>query len=388
MMPTKDIDQSSLAGLIPRFSRAKILVVGDLMLDEFIWGKVSRISPEAPVPVVWVQSESVMPGGAANVANNIRALGGQVTVVGVVGEDRWGDGLLSELDKRQVDVGGVLKTNRPTTVKTRVIAHHQQVVRVDREQRESLPVGTIERLIKAMRERIEDADAVVIEDYGKGVITRQLLEVVIPMARKSQKILTVDPKQEHFDLYQRVTALTPNLVEAGEAVGRELESDTDVLRAGEEILQRLQCEGVLITLGEDGMWLFEQSGQRTLIPTVAQEVFDVAGAGDTVIATFTLALASGSTMEQAARIANHAAGIVVGKLGVAVATPQELRTRLTARASVMASRRAIHLPTAHTGRQRRVATASHPLPAPAATKGGPGSAPAVTKGGPGRARQP
>jgi len=317
--------------LLARFPRARVLVVGDLMLDEFVWGKVSRISPEAPVPVVWVQSESVMPGGAANVANNIRTLGGQVTVAGVVGEDRWGDILLGNLAARTIDTSAVLKTARPTTVKTRVIAHHQQVVRVDRELKEPLPAAAIERLIEIVKERLKETDAIILEDYGKGVITRQLLEAVIPLARSHRKIITVDPKQEHFDLYRRVTALTPNRAEAGEAVGRELETDADVRRAGEDIVRRLECDALLVTLGEDGMWLFERSGRQTRIPTVAQEVFDVAGAGDTVIGTFTLALASGAPMEQAARIANHAAGIVVGKLGVAVATPAELRAKLSTR---------------------------------------------------------
>ena len=327
----------ALSRFLPAFGRVKVLVIGDLMLDEFVWGKVNRISPEAPVPVVWVQSESVMPGGAANVANNIRALGGEAVVVGVVGEDRWGNALLSDLAARRIDTSGVLTTARPTTVKTRVIAHHQQVVRVDREQREPLPAGSVERLIRAVTQRIKAVDAVVIEDYGKGVITRQLLAKVIPLARAHRKIITVDPKQEHFDLYRRVTALTPNREEAGEAVGRELQSNADVQRAGTEILKRLACEGLLITLGEDGMCLFERTSRRggarqgvrrLLIPTVAQEVFDVAGAGDTVIAAFTLALAGGAPMAQAARIANHAAGIVIGKLGVAVATPEELRAKL------------------------------------------------------------
>ena len=329
----------SLNGVLTRFAQAKVLVVGDLMLDEFVWGKVSRISPEAPVPVVWVQSESFMPGGAANVANNLRALGGQVAVVGVVGEDRWGSLLLSELRNRKINTEGVLKVSRPTTVKTRVIAHHQQVVRVDREQREPLPAAAVGRLIKMMSDHVKRVDAIVIEDYGKGVMTRALLEALIPLARQHRKIITVDPKQEHFELYQRVTALTPNRVEAGEAVGRELESDTDVQRAAQEILHRLHCEAVLVTLGEDGMWLFERNGRQVRIPTVAQEVFDVAGAGDTVIATFTLALASGASMEQAARMANQAAGIVVGKLGVAVVTPEELSAKLQSRASSAKSKR-------------------------------------------------
>ena len=319
----------TLSGFIPRFRRAKVLVVGDLMLDEFIWGKVSRVSPEAPVPVVWVQSESVMPGGAANVANNIRALGGQVSVIGVIGQDRWGGALLDDLSSRRIDTTGIVKADRPTTVKTRVIAHHQQVVRVDREQRERLPASVVGRLIASAQARIKDVDAVIIEDYGKGAITRELLESVIPLARTHRKIITVDPKEEHIDLYRRVTALTPNRAEAGAAVGRELESDAQVQRAAEELLRRLECEALLVTLGEDGMWLFEPRGGNVRIPTVAQEVFDVAGAGDTVIATFTLALASGASLEQAARIANQAAGIVVGKLGVAVVTPAELRATLS-----------------------------------------------------------
>ena len=323
------MSSDSLATFIPRFRRAKVLVLGDLMLDEFIWGKVSRISPEAPVPVVWAQSESVMPGGAANVANNVRALGGDVSLMGIIGEDAWGTTLLRELSNRKIETSGIVRLPRPTTVKTRVIAHHQQVVRVDREERAPLPEAAVKRLVKSVEERLDQADALIIEDYGKGVITRPLLEAVIPMARSRKKIITVDPKQEHFDLYRRVTALTPNRAEAGEAVGRELETDADVERAAKEILQRLSCDALLVTLGEDGMLLFEQGGRQVRIPTVAQEVFDVAGAGDTVIATFTLALASGASLGQAARIANYAAGIVVGKVGVAVATPDELSARLT-----------------------------------------------------------
>ena len=344
---------NSLRRFIPQFRKARILVIGDLMLDEFVWGRVSRISPEAPVPVVWVQSESVMPGGSANVANNIRSLGAHVTPIGVIGHDRWGEALLSTLASCGIDVSGIVKVRRPTTVKTRVIAHHQQVVRVDREHHEPLSADTISQLIHAVEERIKHVDALIIEDYGKGVITRQLLEVVVPLARQHRKVITVDPKEEHFDLYRCVTALTPNRVEAGAAVGRELETDGDVAWAGEEILRRLECDGLLITLGEDGMSLFEQGGRRTRIPTVAQEVFDVAGAGDTVIATFTTALASGVPMEQAARIANYAAGIVVGKLGVAVVTPQELRETLSQAPPLPRAANASQPPTAlqHAGRR-------------------------------------
>ncbi len=319
---------ASLSRFVSRFQGAKILVVGDLMLDEFVWGQVSRISPEAPVPVVWVQSESVMPGGAANVANNIRSLGAVVTIAGIVGQDRLGEVLLEELVSRKIDTRAVLRVNRPTTVKTRVIAHHQQVVRVDRELQEPLSDSIVRRLIQKIDSLLGRVDAVVIEDYGKGLVTRELLSAIIPRARRLGKIVTVDPKEDHFDLYRGVSALTPNRTEAGGALGRSLMSHNEVLRGGEELMQRLQCEGLLITLGEDGMCLFERNGQKTYIPTVAQEVFDVAGAGDTVIAAFTLALASGAPMAEAARIANQAAGIVVGKLGVAVVSPQELISRL------------------------------------------------------------
>ena len=325
--------------LIRGFRKARVLVVGDLMLDEFIWGKVSRISPEAPVPVVWVQSDSVMPGGASNVANNVRALGGNVELAGVVGTDTWGARLLGELRKRQIGTTAVLReAGRPTTVKTRVIAHHQQVVRVDRERIAPLSASETKRLLDFIRKQLPRVDAVVIEDYGKGVINRALLEAVLPLARRHKKIVTVDPKEEHFDLYHRVTALTPNRMEAGAMIGRELSSETDVTRGGQELVRKLGADGILMTLGEDGMALFEKSGRRTRIPTVAQEVFDVAGAGDTVIATFTLALASGASMPEAAMLANYAAGIVVGKLGVAVASPAELLSRLNGRAPASRAR--------------------------------------------------
>lgn len=320
---------SAANGVLTKFPRARLLVVGDLILDEFVWGQVSRISPEAPVPVVWVQRESVMPGGASNVANNVRSLTGRVAVVGAVGQDRWGDVLLGELALRGIDTSGVIRDARPTTVKTRVIAHHQQVVRVDRERAEPLPAAAGRRLREAVLDRLAGVDAIIIEDYGKGVITRELLSAIIPAARRRKIIITVDPKEEHFELYRGVTSLTPNRQEAGRMVGRELRTDEDVAWAGAEIIRRLTCAGVLITLGEDGMWLFERRGRKTKIPTVAQEVFDVAGAGDTVIAAFTLALASGAPMAQAARLANQAAGIVVGKLGVAVTTPHELRRLAT-----------------------------------------------------------
>lgn len=320
--------QTTVNGLFSRFEKTRVLVVGDLMLDEFIWGKVSRISPEAPVPVVWTQTESVMPGGAANVANNIRSLGGQAIVAGVVGNDRWGKILLAELETLGINTNGVVTCNRPTTVKTRVIAHHQQVVRVDREERSPLSATLINQLSRRVQSQLKEVDAVVIEDYGKGTITRALLKRLIPAARALKIKVIVDPKEDHFDLYQGVTALTPNRAEAAGVVGRELEKDADIERAGKELVRKLKCEAVLITLGEDGMCLVERSGKHTRIPTVAREVFDVAGAGDTVIAVFALAVAGGTNVVRAAEIANQAAGIVVGKVGVGVINSKELRARL------------------------------------------------------------
>lgn len=323
------LNPERLRRLITAFRRPTILVVGDVMLDEFIWGQVNRISPEAPVPVVWMQAESVMPGGAANVANNIRSLGGNVQLAGIIGTDRWGDILAQTLAKRGIGTQGLIReSSSPTTVKTRVIAHHQQVVRVDRESRTPPSPTMIKRVVACVRKQSDAVDGIIIEDYGKGLITRELLQQVVPLIRSRRKIITVDPKEEHLDLYQEVTAITPNRSEAGAMVGRELATEGDLRKAGQELLRRLRCEAVVITLGEDGMFVMEQRGRCTRIPTVAQEVFDVAGAGDTVIAAFTLALASGASMPEAAILANYAAGIVVGKLGVATVSPDELSAKL------------------------------------------------------------
>ena len=319
----------SLLPFIPRFKRAKVLVVGDVILDEFIWGTVSRISPEAPVPVVLVNRDSAMPGGAANVANNVRALGGRAGIAGITGDDHDGRRLRSELARRRVDMRALLSdASRPTTVKTRVVAHHQQVVRIDREQSHGMPPRLTERFIRAVVRALDDVDGVIIEDYGKGVIAPRLLEALVPRARKLKRVITVDPKEGHFAYYTGVTAITPNRAEAGAASGVTITDRASLYEAGDVLLRRLACEAVLITLGEEGMCLFRPEHAPVHVPTVAQEVFDVAGAGDTVIAAFTLALASGADFESAARLANFAAGVVVGKLGTAVTTPDELAARI------------------------------------------------------------
>jgi rfaE bifunctional protein kinase chain/domain len=315
---------ASVKKILKNFDAARIMVIGDLILDESIWGKAERISPEAPVPVVWAQSQSHMPGGASNVAHNIASLGAKVFLLGVIGDDKNGQALVEKLRQENVDCDGILVDPvRPTTVKTRIIAAHQQMVRVDWENVAPLSPEKTKSLIEAVRSRLDDIDAVVIEDYGKGVITPGLLKNVISLARKHKKIITVDPKVEHFSYYKGVTAITPNEKEASAGSGIKITSDADVDRAGWKLLKKLGCEGVLITLGEKGMKLFYK-GSLIHVPTVAQEVFDVSGAGDTVISVFTLALACGVKMEEAAALSNVAAGIVVGKVGVAVVTKKEI----------------------------------------------------------------
>ncbi|MBN1587458.1 MAG: D-glycero-beta-D-manno-heptose-7-phosphate kinase [Candidatus Omnitrophica bacterium] len=328
-MQSTEINFKSLRGTIASFSKAKVLVLGDLILDEFIWGKVSRISPEAPVPVVWTQNESTMPGGASNVANNIRALGGRVQLAGIVGEDDGADVLLRDLEELGVGVKYVLRDlNRPTTVKTRVIAHQQQVVRIDREDLSPISSEMSKRIAESVIQALPDVDCIIIEDYGKGVIVPQVLEPVIAEARKLRKIICVDPKEDHLDHYQGVTAITPNRHEAQTGSGVKITDEASFLEAAKVLLSRLHCDSVLLTLGEDGMLLLEENGATTRIPTEAHEVYDVSGAGDTVISVFSLALAAGAGRVEAAYLSNLAAGIVVEKVGVAVVTPEELLKRM------------------------------------------------------------
>lgn len=320
---------TKLKKIAVKFAGKRVLIIGDLILDEFLWGEVSRISPEAPVPVVWVRSESFMPGGAANVANNIRVLGGKAYLAGVIGSDERGRILKELLVAKGLDTEGiVIDTERPTILKTRVIAHHQQVVRIDKEKPESLNPELIKRIVSYVKKVIKDIDAIIIEDYGKGVITPRLLRDVLKLASKHKKIVTVDPKEEHFHYYKGVTSITPNNHEASRAIGIKVKDDKGLLKIGRALLKKLRSESVLVTLGENGMMLFERGGRITHIPTEAQDVFDVSGAGDTVIATFTLALAAKASMIDAARVSNIAAGIVVGKVGIATVTQKELLARI------------------------------------------------------------
>lgn len=311
--------------IISEFDKAKVLVIGDLILDEYIWGKVERISPEAPIPVVWVDSESFMPGGASNVANNIVALGGKAWACGVIGRDQKGGILRDELKAKGINIDGVfVDEHRPTTVKTRILAHQQQVVRVDRENIEVVNEKLLKEIFDFANFIIDEVDIVIIEDYGKGLIQPYLLKKILGIAKRKGKFVTVDPKQDHFSYYKGITAITPNFKEAQLAANLPLTKKGDLYETGKKLLKRLGCKAVLVTLGEEGMCLFESSGKITKIPTVAKEVFDVSGAGDTVISVFSLALASGASMRLASIISNFAAGIVVGKLGVAVVNREEL----------------------------------------------------------------
>ena len=324
----KTLDYSRIQKIVSKFRGVKVLVVGDLILDEFIWGQVTRISPEAPIPVVWVKSESFIPGGACNVANNIRALGGKAEVVGVIGREGRGRMLIDLLKERGIGVTGICKDGRPTTLKTRVIAHQQQVVRIDREHVVPLAHALRSRLLKTVRAKIKNVDAICIEDYGKGVISSELVHEIVTMAQKHRKVITVDPKEDHLNYYKNVTSLTPNHHEASVLSKILIKDDETLKKAGTKLLKVLQCENILITRGESGMCLFQKGKKPVKIPTLAQDVFDVSGAGDTVIGTYTLALALGSTPLEAAHLANCAAGIVVGKVGTATVTGSELLERV------------------------------------------------------------
>jgi len=319
-----------MTGYIDRFSRTRVLVVGDVMLDHYVWGSVSRISPEAPVPVVNVTRETLLLGAAANVVNNIRTLGGEVGVCGVIGHDDAGKRLQHMLREQGVAVDGlIVEPERPTTIKTRVIAHHQQVVRFDREAREGISRETHRRIYDHVLEQAETGlHAIIISDYCKGVVTRELVRDIVRLARRKKIIVSVDPKVSHFGIYSGVTILTPNAKEASIGSKVDIEDDTSLLRAGKRLLSKLSCNAVLITRGEQGMSLFERSGRVTHIPTEARDVFDVTGAGDTVISTLTLAMAAGASLVDAARLSNVAAGIVVGVVGTATVTPEQLTQRL------------------------------------------------------------
>jgi rfaE bifunctional protein kinase chain/domain len=323
-------DLRALRGHITRFPQASVLVVGDLILDHYIWGKVSRISPEAPVPIVHVSSESLKLGGAANVYNNIVSLGGRTDLCGIIGSDEGGRQLLKEMGTQRQGRGGVvIDPDRPTTRKTRVIAHNQQIVRYDVEGRTDISAQHQKRIIRYVESRLRDISCLVVSDYAKGVVTAALMAELTRLAALRRIPVIVDPKVEHFSYYKGVTVVTPNHLEATQAAGVHGDNDQAVNQAGDILRQRLGCECVLITRGEKGMSLFESNGSRWHIPTVARQVYDVTGAGDTAIGTLALAMATGASIRDGAILANHAAGIVVGMVGTATVTAQQLAEALT-----------------------------------------------------------
>ncbi len=306
--------------LFERMRGRKILVVGDLMIDEWIWGTVSRISPEAPVPVVAVTDHSFKLGGAGNVANNLRALEAQVEFVGTIGDDGFAADVRRLLREEAVDDAGVFAVgDRPTTRKTRVVAHNQQVVRADWEVAAPLQAVDRARIAQYVRSRAAQVDAVILSDYAKGLLSPEIVE-----AARACALVLADPKPQNLPMFRGVTCVAPNVHEASAATGVRITDAESLERAGAALLEELACEYVVITRGEAGMSLFGADGARLDVPSVARKVFDVSGAGDTVVAVLALALSAGAPIERAMQLANFAAGAVVEKLGTATASADEI----------------------------------------------------------------
>jgi D-glycero-beta-D-manno-heptose-7-phosphate kinase len=316
--------------LLQNISGKRVMIIGDIMLDHYTFGSVSRISPEAPVPVVEVIDEQYLLGGAGNVARNIVALGGMATMVGLIGDDHDGETLNKLLAKSFIDTALVHDNQRRTTRKTRILAQNQQIVRVDREHTAPLSKQVVGSLLETITRIGQHHDIVVVSDYGKGVINRTIMDALRSLKGKdgARPRLLVDPKPVNYDLYHDVDILTPNAKEASEGAGLSCAWPSGPAKVGEALFKRLHCHDLLITLGAQGMALFEGPAKASHIPTFARKVFDVTGAGDTVIATMALAMAAGAALLDAAVLANHAAGIVVGQVGAATPTPEALRKSL------------------------------------------------------------
>ena len=320
---------------VDRFADARVLVVGDIIVDHFLWGAATRISPEAPVPVVNVQREELLLGGSANVLRNIVSLGGHGALCGIIGQDVMGDKVLELVAKLGVSTDGLVAGQRPTTVKTRVVAQGQQVVRFDREQTGSPSRSSLEALLHYLEGHLHLFDAVMVSDYAKGMVSEQLmtrLHQLLRTAREREQRplpLIVDPKPVNMHHFIGATVITPNHHEAMQMTGIRIADESSLLAAARHIRDDINCDAVLITRGEAGMALLQADDRLVTIPTMAKEVYDVTGAGDTVAATLALGLAAGSTMHEAAVLANHAAGIVVGKIGTACVTTGELTAAIT-----------------------------------------------------------
>lgn len=322
------MDKNRLIKIIEQFNNKKILVIGDVMLDKYIWGEVSRISPEAPVQVVKVEKESYAPGGAANVANNVAALNGTTYMIGIVGNDEANKILVSELKSRKINTDGIIEDkNKPTIQKVRVIGKGQQLLRFDYEKKGYLDENFENKIFDFVLKRIQNIDAIIISDYAKGVITKQLAKKLIKLANEKKKTIIIDPKPKHKDFYKNATLITPNNKEACEMLNVDEEDEEGIINAGKKLLEEFNSH-LIITRGEKGMTIFEKNDEITNIPTKAKEVYDIIGAGDTVVATLALALASNATLKEAAILANYAAGIVVGKIGTSTVTTEEIKKAL------------------------------------------------------------
>jgi D-beta-D-heptose 7-phosphate kinase/D-beta-D-heptose 1-phosphate adenosyltransferase len=311
--------------LLNGFPAARVLVLGDVMLDRFIYGSVDRISPEAPIPVVNVERSLDMPGGAANVARNVAAMGAHAILLGVVGDDAWAADLRLQLaSSAAIDAHLIVDPSRPTSVKTRYVADGQQVMRADRESRDPLPADVAERLLDEFSAALAGAEVVVLSDYAKGVLSDQVTRAAIDLARRAGKIVIVDPKSKNFARYRGATVLTPNLLELQQACGQECPTDEQVVNGAQRILDQGVCDAMVVTRGKDGMSIVQAGGDAVHLPTAKRQVFDVSGAGDTVVAVISLGLAVGAGVVDAAALANIAAGIVVGKRGTATVTAGEM----------------------------------------------------------------
>ncbi|WP_425256004.1 D-glycero-beta-D-manno-heptose-7-phosphate kinase [Leptospira yanagawae] len=326
------IKKSSLQQSFSKLTNTKVLVIGDLILDEYLIGSVERISPEAPVPVVWVRDEKQTLGGSGNVVQNLTSIGVKGIVFGRIGDDKAGENLERILLSNSVDKEDLvlLKSKTiPTILKTRIIASHQQVCRVDREEIVPLTTAEENEILVQLKAKIKDASAVILSDYDKGYLTPSLIQSIIGVCNAEKKIVTVDPQVSHFFLYKNIHIMTPNHHEAGKALGRKLTTDAEIENACREIAKELTPDAMMITRGEKGMSIYERTTDRFYhIPTVAKEVFDVTGAGDTVITTYTAFVASGMSIGEAALVSNVSAGIVVGKLGAATVTKTEIEEAL------------------------------------------------------------
>jgi D-glycero-beta-D-manno-heptose-7-phosphate kinase len=325
-LPIFSAQKKRILESMSRFPQCRILVLGDLMLDVFLWGEVRRISPEAPVPVVEVRQETQLPGGTANVVNNVATLGGKPLVAGVIGSDPAGRELVRLLRKASVSTEGVvIEADRPTTRKTRIIAqNNQQVIRFDHEGSRSLQKESMDSILHYLQENLPYLQAVIISDYAKGVVNMDLMDAIRSLDVAARVPVIVDPKVDHPELYRKVTLITPNHHEASRMTGIEIRDEQSLQKAGNLLRERLECRAVLITRGREGMCLFAEDGRVSLIPTVARRVYDVTGAGDTVIAAMALGIAAGLSTHEAAVLANIAAGIVVGEVGTATVPSHRL----------------------------------------------------------------